>query len=208
LSAHFEFGALKAPLYGEQKMNKLVLAMFTSVDGMFAGPKGEFIGPQPSGDLQKHWSGYNLAHAKHLLYGRAVFMFNRAFWSAAESDPASPAAKMPQAATLNKLPKTVLSKTLTGDPGWNASIVSDDVKGAVARLKDSAEGDIYAFGGAGLARSLIADNLVDEYRLLVTPHLLGNGLPLFKTGFGQINLELIESRSLDTGAVILHYRRR
>ena len=187
-------------------MAKLVLSMFTSVDGYIGGPDGEFVPPEWSGDLEQHWSGYALGRAGHLLYGRINFLFNKGFWSVADTDPDSPAAGIAYAGTMNRLPKTVVSTTLSGDPGWNATLVRSDLPAAVARLKESAAGDVFAFGGAGLANSLAALDLVDEYRLMVTPTLLGDGKRLFEAGRPRQALSLIEVRPLDTGATILHYR--
>jgi len=188
-------------------MAKLVLTMFTSLDGYIERPGGQFVPPAWSGDLEQHWSGFNLAQAGHLLYGRTNFLFNKGFWSAAETDPTSPAAGIAYAGTMNRLPKTVVSRTLDGDPGWNASVVSEDLPGAVAGLKASVAGDIYSFGGAGLAGSLGALDLPDEYRIMIVPELYGEGNRLFGKAGPHVPLTLIEMRRMDTGAVILHYRR-
>ena len=187
-------------------MAKLVLSMFVSADFYIEGPGGEFVPPAWSDDLCRHWSGYALERAGHLLYGRVNFLFNKGFWSAADTDADSPAAGISYAGKMNRLPKTVFSRTLSGDPGWNATL-SDDVAGSVERLKADAEGEIYCFGGAGLAQSLVALDLVDEYRLMVLPSLLGDGKRLLEGGRPRVPLTLMESRQLDTGAVILHYRR-
>jgi dihydrofolate reductase len=186
---------------------KLVLSMFISLDGYIERPGGEFVPPAWSDDLERHWSGHALAHAAHLLYGRTNFLFNKGFWSAAETDPASPAAAIAYAGTMNQLPKTVFSRTLRGDPGWNGTIVAEDIPGAVARLKATVPGDLYCFGGAGLANSLVALDLVDEYRLMMTPDLFGDGKRLFADGRPRLALALEEVLRLDTGAVILRYRR-
>lgn len=188
-------------------MRKLVLSMFVSLDGYIAGPGGEFIGPQWSADLEKHWSGYALGRAGHLLYGRVNFLFNKGFWEPAATDPSSPAAHVPHAADMNRLPKSVASRTLSGDPGWNARLLGADLAQAVAELKRTAAGDIFSFGGAGIAQSLIAHDLVDEYRLMITPNLFGDGVPLFGRGFRRQDLKLIDTRTLDTGAVVVHYER-
>ncbi len=188
-------------------MAKLVLSMFTSLDGYIEGPGGEFRPPAWSDDLERHWSGYALDRAGHLLYGRTNFQFNKSFWSAAETDPDSPAAGIAYAGTMNRLPKTVFSRTLSGDPGWNATLVRGDIAGAVAKLKREVAGDLYLFGGAGLANSIVALDLVDEYRLMVTPELFGDGKRLFETGRPRMALTMLSSMPLDTGAVILHYRR-
>jgi dihydrofolate reductase len=188
-------------------MAKLVLAMFITLDGYIEGPNGEFVPPPWSADVERHWSGDGLAKAGHLIYGRTNFLFNKAFWSAAETDPDSPAAGISYAATMNSLPKTVVSTTLSGDPGWNGTLVKDDLAGAVARLKAETAKDIFSFGGAGVANSLIRLDLVDEYRLMITPGLLGDGKRLFEPGLPRLGLTRVETLPLDTGAVIIHYRR-
>jgi dihydrofolate reductase len=188
-------------------MPKLVLSMFTSLDGYIEGPGGEFVPPPWSDDVEQHWSGYALERAAHLIYGRTNFLFNKGFWSAAETDPTSPAAGISYAGTMNRLPKTVFSTTLKGDPGWNGTIAQGDVANVIATLKAEARGDLYAFGGAGIANSLVARDLVDEYRLMVTPVLLGDGKRLFEGGRPRLALTLIETRRLDTGSIIMHYRR-
>ena len=188
-------------------MATLVLSMFTSLDGYIERPNGEFVPPAWSDDLAKHWSGYALPRAAHLLYGRTNFLFNKGFWSAAETDPSSPAAGISYAGTMNRLPKTVVSRTLSGDPGWNATLVKDDIAGAVARLKTTVKGEIYSFGGAGLANTLVGLDLPDEYRLMVTPELFGDGKRLFERHLPRLKLDLIDLKQMDTGAVILHYRR-
>lgn len=189
-------------------MRKVLLAMFQSVDGYIAGPGGEFVGPAWSKDLERHWSGYALERAGRLLYGRTNFLFNAGFWAPAATDPASPAASIPHAATMNRLPKTVFSRTLTGDPGWNGTVVGDDLPGTIDRLRQADEsGDLVMFGGATIANSFTKLDLFDEYRLMTIPTLFGGGIRLFEPGFAAQKLQLVDSRVLDTGAVILHYRR-
>src|SRR5262245_17620866 len=122
-------------------MRKLVLAMFMSLDGYMAGPKGEFIPPPWSGEVEKHWSHYGLARATHLLYGRVTCSFNKEFWSAADSEPKSPAASISYAATMNRLPKTVFSRSLSGDPGWSGKLAGSDIAAEINALKSSEGGD-------------------------------------------------------------------
>src|SRR3546814_1436201 len=95
-------------------MAKLVLSMFTSLDGYIEKPGGVFAPPAWSDDLERHWSGHALERAGHLLYGRTNFLFNKGFWGAAETDPESPAAGIAYADQMNRLPKTVFSTTLAG----------------------------------------------------------------------------------------------
>jgi dihydrofolate reductase len=184
-------------------MAKLVLAMFMSLDGYVAGPNGEFVPPPWSAEVGQAWADRNLKNAGHLIYGRANFEFNKGYWT-------STAAKgQPETETMNRLPKTVVSSTLSGNPGWNATIVNSDLSAVVIELKRSVKGgDVYSFGGAGLAKSLMSEGLVDEYYLMVTPNLQGDGKRLFGAGIPKSDLELLETRLLDVGSVILHYRRK
>ena len=184
-------------------MAKLVLAMFMSLDGYVAGPNGEFAPPPWSAEVGEAWVDHNLKNAGHVIYGRANFEFNKAYWTSAA------AAGQPETEAMNRLPKTVVSRSLSGDPGWNAKVVSGDLSASVAGLKRSVtQGEVYSFGGAGLAESLMRQGLVDEYYLMVTPNLLGDGKRLFAAGVAKRELELIQARPLDVGSVILHYRRK
>ena len=134
-------------------MRKLVLSMFTSLDGSIAGPNGEFI--PPNGAMT--WSGT----------GRGMPWIGRGTCSTAASissstrpsgsrrrlTQSSPAAGIAHAGAMNRLPKTVFSTTLHGDPGWNGTVVGGDLDQAVARLKQEGGGDLFMFGGAGIAPS-------------------------------------------------------
>jgi dihydrofolate reductase len=184
-------------------MAKLILAMFMSLDGYVAGPNGELAPPPWSAEVAEAWVDHNLGNASHLLYGRVNFAFNKGFWTS----PA--AAGRPETETMNRLPKTIVSRTLSGDPGWNATVANEDLAEVVSRLKQSVTGgEIYSFGGAGLANSLMREGLVDEHFLMVTPNVQGDGKRLFDAGIPKVELELIQARRLDVGSVILHYRRK
>jgi len=186
-------------------MADLVLAAFMSLDGFMEGPEG-FVPPAWSDDLEVHWSGETLARAGHLVYGRKSFTFNTDFWL----DESGPASEIAYADRMNGLPKTVLSTTLPDEPGWNATVARDmdTLTARIAELKRANKGDVIALGGAGLSQSLIAADLPDEYKILVTPDLFGGGKKLFATGGPRLALELVETRALDTGATILRYRRK
>ncbi|BDG71683.1 dihydrofolate reductase family protein [Roseomonas fluvialis] len=188
-------------------MADLVLTICSSLDGYAAKTGGVFSPPPWSDDVEAAWSAAALARAGHLLYGRVNFEFNRAFWSAAETDPASVAAAISYAAQMNALPKTVVSRTLTGDPGWNGRIAGPDLAAEVARLKRETTGDVFAFGSATLAQTLWSLDLVDEFWLMVTPEIFGDGAPVFHPGRPAGQLRLVDCRALDVGSVILRYRR-
>jgi len=89
--------------------------------------------------------------------------------------------------------------------GWNnTQMFGADVPGTVARLKRDSARDIFLFGSADLANSLIPRGLIDEFRIALNPIILGGGTPLFKPGEKR-KLKLIDSRPMSTGIVILRY---
>jgi dihydrofolate reductase len=178
-------------------MRKLILSMFMSLDGYIAGPGGEFVPPPWSDEVGREWSGWASETGGHILYGRINFEFNKGFWTSDE------AKGMPETPFMNATPKTVASRTLKGDLGWNGRATSD-LAAEVAQLKAQDGKDILSFGGAGLAYSLIAQDLVDDYRLMITPTLLGGGLRLFPDGVRR-DLALVEEKRLDVGSLILRY---
>jgi dihydrofolate reductase len=178
-------------------MAKVILSVFTSLDGFYAGPNGEFIPPEWSADMGA-WADQAMEQSGHLIYGRVNFEFNKAHWSAETSDFAS---------GMNAKPKTVFSRTLKGDPGWNA-VVSDDPAARVAELKASVDRDIFIFGSGNLVKSFVALDLIDEYRILLTPFVQGSGMRLFADGAPNLPLTLVEARGFDTGAVLLRHQRK
>jgi dihydrofolate reductase len=107
---------------------------------------------------------------------------------------------------MNAMPKVVVSATLT-DPAWNnTTIISGSLAEEVARLKRRYDGDILVAGSATLVRSLAEHNLVDEYRLMVHPVVLGAGKRLFPDGFPMTGLQLAESRTVGPDVLLLTYR--
>ena len=188
-------------------MRKLLLSQVVSLDGFTTGPDGEFVPPPWSDQVAEEWSGWAMETGGVFLYGRANFVFQREFWGAAETDPDSPAAGIPYAKVLNAFPKVVVSRTLTGDPGWNARRIGGDLAADIAALKAEPGKDIVCFGGATLARSLGDLDLIDGYRLMIAPYLLGGGKRLFPEGVNR-DFELTECKQTDVGSVIVSYARK
>jgi dihydrofolate reductase len=122
-----------------------------------------------------------------------------AYWTAATHEPGAIADFM------NSVPKVVFSNTLQAATWNNTRLVSGDAADVVARLKREEGKDLFVFGSAKLCDGLMRRGLFDEYRLCLTPVVLGNGVPLFKPGTEGRRLSLIDSRPLKTGGVILRY---
>jgi dihydrofolate reductase len=105
----------------------------------------------------------------------------------------------------NRVPKYVASRTLI-ELGWkNSHLLGSDVPTAVAKLRDEPGGEIRVWGSTVLIKTLAEHDLIDEYRLVVYPIVLGTGKKLFSDGFPPAALTLVENRALASGVVINTY---
>jgi dihydrofolate reductase len=138
--------------------------------------------------------------AAAMLLGRLTYEGFARVWP--QADDAEPAV-----AAMNRMPKYVASRTLT-DPTWrNTTVLGPDVTGEVERLLHTVDGRIVVFGSGQLLTTLAAADLVDEYRLLVFPLVLGTGKRLFREGVPPVHLALRESHATPRGIVISTYGR-
>ncbi len=191
-------------------MGTLTAAMFMTVDGFTEKPDGTLISPAWSDDLQVHWSGANAHEGQLLLYGRRAFEINAGHWPTAAADPGNPEDYRAFAATMNALPKVVVSDTLS-DVGWNATIETGPLAQVVDRVKRRFDGEIVAVGGVGLVRSLVTEGLADRFRFLLMPEMAGAGRSIFDPSMGgdgsarPAQLELVSNQTMDTGAIIVEY---
>jgi dihydrofolate reductase len=185
-------------------MGSLTLAMFVTLDGFTETPEGDMIGPDWSDDLRHHWAGVNARDGHMLLYGRASFEFNAAFWPAM-AEKAPDADFRAFAEVMNRLPKAVVSSTLS-DAGWNANVLRGPLDTSLATLKSSFSGEIVAVGGMKLARGLLSSPELDELRLLLLPRIAARGRSIFDENGLDRRFTLMSNQSLDTGAVVLSYQ--
>jgi len=105
---------------------------------------------------------------------------------------------------MNSLPKYVAPTTLD-DAEWNASLIKENVPEEVARLKQQPGQDILIYGSADLVHTLMQHDLIDEYRLMVFPVVLGSGKRLFQEGSGTKVLRLVDTKTTSTGVALLTY---
>ncbi len=179
-------------------MTKLVLKQHLSLDG-FAGRLDGDVGFIFSSfdDALTYWIVQDIWKAGIHIMGARTYGDMARWW---------PTSTEPFAAPMNAIPKAVFSDTLQEAPWGPAEIIRGDLGAGIAHLKARGGKDIYAHGGAGFARSLIAGGLVDEYHLVTHPVALGRGLAIF-SGIGPMReLELVESKSFPSGAVANIYR--
>ena len=141
-----------------------------------------------------------LDHVDAILMGRVTYELMAAYWpSAGEDDPVI-------AARMNSLPKIVFSRTLDKAEWNNTRLIKEDIAEEVAELKRQPGKDLVLFGSATVLNTLMRLELIDEYRLIVNPVVLGQGKPLFQDVGARLELQLMKTRVLDSGNVILYYR--
>ena len=172
-------------------MTSLILKMSISLDGYVAPADGssgwEAAGRSPDG---AEWVLDTVSNAGAHLVGATTYTGWAGFW---------PDASGPFAAPMNEIPKVVFSKSLTSADWGETTIATGDLADAVARLKrERSGGYLLAQGGVRFARSLVEAGLIDEFRLVVHPVILGAGEPLFT---GPLAIEPVSTTAFSGGAV-------
>jgi dihydrofolate reductase len=177
--------------------------MGVSLDGFIAGPNGEIDWGAPDEELHRFHNQHVREIGAHLC-GRRLYEV-MTYWETADENPSAAEYELEFARIWKSLPKIVFSKTLEEVVG-NARLVRGGVAEEVAKLKEQPGKDL-AVGGAGLASTLIEQGLVDEYRLFVSPVVLGGGTPYFPALEERIDLELVETRTFGSRVVYVRYLR-
>jgi len=184
-------------------MRSVTYSMGASLDGYIVGPDGGFDWASPDPNVFRFWIDEIRGVGVHLL-GRRLYE-TMLYWETAEQDPSIGEAELEWAGLWNPLPKVVFSTTLSAVQG-NARLASGSLADEIERLRaEPGEGEI-AIGGATLAAEAAASGLIDEYRVIVHPVLVGGGRSYFPQGERHVDLELVETRAFDSGVVYLHYR--
>jgi dihydrofolate reductase len=184
-------------------MRKLIYSMGVSLDGFIAGPHGEIDWSAPDEELHRFHNEQTRELGAELC-GRRLYE-EMVYWETADQNPSASEYELEFARIWQSLPKVVFSTTLERVEG-NARLAGDGVGEEVAKLKQAPGKDL-AVGGAGLASACIELGLVDEYRLFVSPVVLGGGTPFFPALERRIDLELLETRTFGARVVYLRYRR-
>jgi dihydrofolate reductase len=184
-------------------MRTLVYPMSVSLDGFIAGPSGDISWTAPDPEQMR----FHLDQVREVtteLMGRRLYE-DMLVWEGGDDMPTDPES-LEWAPIWRAIPKVVFSSTLRQVRG-NARLAAGDLAAEVAALKEQPGDGVVSVGGAGLAAGLIKLDLIDEYRMLVRPVLVGRGTPYFPPLGQQAALELIESRTFGSGVTYLRYRR-
>jgi dihydrofolate reductase len=184
-------------------MGRIVVTEFMSLDGVVEDPGGsedfkyggwsfEFERGDEGNDFKLEETRKSAA----LLLGRVTYEGFADAWPSREGEFAD---------LFNSMPKYVVSSTLT-DPAWtNTTVLTGDLVQEARRLRDEVDGDVVVHGSVQLAQALLADDLVDELRLMVFPVVLGSGKRLFGDPGDKKRLRLADSKVVGDGVVILTY---
>jgi dihydrofolate reductase len=136
-----------------------------------------------------------------LLFGRVTYELMASYWPTHEAVKDDPIV----AGKMNSLPKIVFSRTLERAEWSNATLINGNIVEEVLRLKQLPGKDIGVFGSSNLSLTLIQHGLINEYRIIVNPVVLGAGKPLFKGIDNRLNLQLLKVKAFNSGNVLLCY---
>ena len=191
-------------------MSKILVTTFLSLDGVMQAPGDP--NEDRSGGFEH--GGWQLAYFDDvfgnalmeafaatggLLLGRRTYETFAAHWPKQPADD-------PLAGTMNGLQKYVVSTTLADPLAWeNSTLIKSDVPGEIAKLKKESGKEIQVIGSGELVQTLIQHDLVDSYRLMIHPLVLGTGKRLFRDATPLTRFRLVDSKPTTTGVLILTY---
>lgn len=180
-------------------MRKVVASEFVSLDDVVGSPERwqlPYLDEEMGREIQAA-----MEEADAMLLGRVTYEERAAFF------PSQSPEDVPSADYMNETPKLVVSRTLEGPLEWNNStLLEGSLAEPLGELKRRPGKDISISGSPTLIRSLLAEDLLDELRLMVHPVVVGGGKRLLEEGGDQKALELVDSKTFKTGVVYLTYR--
>ena len=127
------------------------------------------------------------------------------YWPAAATNPSTSKSDLEIADKMNNLSKIVFSKTLQQVEWNNSRLVKENIAQEISKMKEQPGKDMVIFGSGSIVSTFMQLGLIDEYRIIVNPVVLGNGKPLFKGINDKQNLKLLKTRVFSSGIVILFY---
>jgi dihydrofolate reductase len=183
-------------------MRKIVVSEFVTLDGVMEAPGGEPGHPHTGwvfdfiGNEQVQYKLEETLEAESLLLGRVTYESFAGAWPGRSGEFAD---------KMNAMPKHVVSTTLQ-DPEWhNSRVINGDIVREITRLREGESGFMLVAGSRTLVHTLMEHDLVDEYRLMIFPVILGSGRRLFPETQTKTVLRLVDTRSFGSGVVVHTY---
>jgi len=185
-------------------MRKVILSNMVTLDGFFEGPNKELDWHIVDEEFNKYAIDL-LSNVDALLFGRVTYQLMADYWPAAATNTSTSKDDLEIADKMNNLSKIVFSKTLQEVKWNNSRLVKDNIAEEISKMKQQPGKDMVIFGSGSVVSTFMQHGLIDEYRIIVNPVVLGNGKPLFKGINGKQNLKLLKTKVLGSGVVILYY---
>ena len=182
-----------------EDMGRLFASNIMSLDGFFEGPNHEFNWFKPDEEFFDY-AREMLRSVDTILFGRKTYEHMAGYW------PSAPREEI--ADKMNSLPKVVVSGTLQKVEWNNSALIRGNIAEGITKLKAKPGKDIVILGSAMLAAFLLQEGLIDEYRVIVVPLLLGRGHSLFPNIKRGIDLKLEKTTMLHSGVAVLYYQRK
>jgi dihydrofolate reductase len=182
-------------------MRDVIVFDAITLDGFFEGPGNDLSWHQVDDEFNE-FAWEQIRACDTIMFGRKTYELMASYWPTAESAADDPVT----AGLMNTCPKIVFSRTLK-EAAWHNTRLASNAIDEVRRLKGQAGKPLIIFGSANLNAGLTAAGLIDEYRLLVMPVVLGKGTPLFQQVKSQLNLNLTGTRIFKNGNVLLTYQK-
>lgn len=182
-------------------MRNVIMFNLISLDGYFEGENKWDIGWHQVDKEFNQFAIDQLDKADGLIFGRVTYQGMASYWSTTEAIKDDPQV----ASRMNSIRKYVFSKTLDQVEWNNTQLIKENAIEELKRLKEQPGKDLLIFGSANLASTFTRQNLIDEYRLMVNPIVLGKGGPLFMESGSNLKLRLLNTKSFGNGNVLLYY---
>jgi dihydrofolate reductase len=181
-------------------MKKIIAAVHITLDGFVSGPNEDMSCFHPVDTQYIEDNGVLLDSTDYILFGRVTYQGMTTYWPNATGEFAE---------KVNTIPKIVVSNTLE-QVEWgtwgNAQLVNGNVEEEIKKIKQQDGGNIVIFGSANLIQSFTDLGLIDEYRFLVQPVVIGSGRPFFHNIKDKLDLQLINTKTYSSGTVLLNYQ--
>ena len=185
-------------------MRKVILSNMVTLDGFFEGPNKELDWHIVDEEFNKYAIDL-LSNVDALLFGRVTYQLMADYWPAEATNTSTSKDDLEIADKMNNLSKIVFSKTLQEVKWNNSRLVKENIAEEISKVKQQPGKDMVIFGSGSIVSTFMQHGLIDEYRIIVNPIVLGNGNPLFKGINGKQNLKLLNTKVFDSGLVILFY---
>ena len=182
-------------------MGKLIFFNMMTLDGFFEGKNKELDWHNVDEEFNE-FATEQLNSADNLIFGRKTYELMAKYWPTKQAISNDPII----AEKMNGIRKIVFSKTLDKANWENTKLFSKDITKVVSELKKKSEKNVLLLGSANLSQSLTKNGLIDLYRIMINPIILGNGNPLFTDSKNRIGLELTNIKSFKSGNILMEYQ--